>query len=74
MTARLAATIAAYRAWQAGVAGPQLAAMARGDAAAARVLQADTTRTSPCVLAVRRRRWALAGPDHRRAAAGHRRA
>ena len=53
MTARLGATTAAYRAWQAGVSGPQLAALARHDAAAARALQADITRTSPLSLAVR---------------------
>jgi PAS domain S-box-containing protein len=53
MTARLGATTAAYAAWQAGVAGPQIAALDRNDAAAAQALQADINRTSPLSLAVR---------------------
>jgi PAS domain S-box-containing protein len=53
MTARLGATSAAYRAWQAGVARPQLADLARNDARAAQARQADLTVTSPLSLAVR---------------------
>ena len=59
MTARLNATMAAYRSWQAGVAAPQLADVDRGDLAAARVLQANTKHTSPLVLAVRTSAQAL---------------
>ena len=59
MTARLNATMTAYRTWQAGVAAPQLADMDLGDFAAARALQADTQRSSPLVLAVRTSAQAL---------------
>jgi len=59
MTARLNATMTAYRAWQDGVAAPQLADADRGDFAAARLLQADTKRSSPLVLAVRTSAQAL---------------
>jgi hypothetical protein len=51
--ARLDQTLAAYQAWLAKVAGPELAAMKRGDVAAARRLQADTSLTRPYVLAIR---------------------
>jgi PAS domain S-box-containing protein len=50
---QLAATVTAEQAWLAHVAGPQLAAMARGDFAAAQALQADTTLVRPYVLAIR---------------------
>jgi CheY-like chemotaxis protein len=53
MTARLGAASTAYQAWQAGVARPQLADLARNDARAAQALQADLTVTSPLSLAVR---------------------
>lgn len=58
----LAATVAAGQAWRSAVAGPQLAAVARGDAAAARALQADTGRVRPYVLAIRSAGSALQGP------------
>jgi len=50
---QLNATGTAYRAWLADVADPQLAAVAGGDAATARAMQADTARTRPYVLAIR---------------------
>jgi PAS domain S-box-containing protein len=50
---RLAAAVAAYQAWQADVADPQLGAVARGDAADAQALQAETSRIRPYVLAIR---------------------
>jgi PAS domain S-box-containing protein len=53
MTARLSATATAYRAWQAGVAQPQIADLARKDAAAAQAVQADQKLTSPLSLDVR---------------------
>jgi hypothetical protein len=53
MTARLDATITAYRAWLARVADPQVADVSRGDVAAARALQADARLVSPMTLAVR---------------------
>jgi PAS domain S-box-containing protein len=51
--ARLRQTIAAHQTWLAKVAGPQLAAMERGDQVAARALQAGTNATRPYVLAIR---------------------
>jgi PAS domain S-box-containing protein len=53
MTAQLNSTVTAYRGWLADVADPQLAAMRRGDIAAARALQADIAHVSPLTLAVR---------------------
>jgi PAS domain S-box-containing protein len=53
MTARLDATITAYRAWLARVADPQAADLSRGDVAAARALQANLRLVSPRTLAVR---------------------
>jgi PAS domain S-box-containing protein len=53
VTARLDATITAYRAWLARVADPQVADLGRGDVAAARALQADLRLVSPMTLAVR---------------------
>ena len=53
MPDRLAAERAALRAWQARVAGPQLAAAARGDFARARILQDDVPLIRPYSLAVR---------------------
>ena len=53
MTARLGAMMADYRAWLDYVAAPQAADLRRGDASAARALQADVARVSPYVLAVR---------------------
>jgi len=58
ITGQLSATGTAYRAWLADVAGPQLDAVARGDAATAQAMQADTARTRPYVLAI-----ASAGSD-----------
>jgi len=55
MPGQLAAAEAAQRVWLADIAGPQLAAMARGDAGRARVLQADIPVTRPYSLAVRSR-------------------
>ena len=52
ITRQLSATGAAYRAWLADVAGPQLAAVARGDAATAQAMQAETARIRPYVLAI----------------------
>ena len=56
----------------ASVADPQEAALRRGDAAAARALQADTAHVCPYVLAVRTAGLGAAVADHRRAAVGHR--
>jgi PAS domain S-box-containing protein len=53
ITGQLSTTSTAYRTWLADVAGPQLAAVARGDAAAAQAMQADTARTRPYALAIR---------------------
>jgi PAS domain S-box-containing protein len=53
MTARLNDTTAAYQRWLADVVSPQIAAMRRGDFAAARALQADIPKVSPLTLAVR---------------------
>ncbi len=53
ITGQLSTTGTAYRTWLADVAAPQLAAVARGDAAAAQAMQADTARTRPYVLAIR---------------------
>jgi PAS domain S-box-containing protein len=53
ITGQLSATGRAYRAWLADVAGPQLAAVARGDAASAQAMQADSARVRPYVLAIR---------------------
>ncbi len=50
---RLAATVAAYQAWRDDIANPQLAAVARGEAADAQALQAETGRIRPYVLAIR---------------------
>ncbi|MGH3202016.1 MAG: PAS domain S-box protein [Streptosporangiaceae bacterium] len=50
---KLDATRAAYQAWLADVAGAQLAAMARGEAARAQTLQGDIARVRPYVLAIR---------------------
>ena len=55
MPGQLAAAEAAYRAWWAKVASPQLAAGARGDFAHAQALQADTTASRPYILAIRTR-------------------
>jgi PAS domain S-box-containing protein len=52
LTGQLSAAGTAHRAWLAHVASPQLTAVARGDTAAARVMQADTARTRPYVLAI----------------------
>jgi PAS domain S-box-containing protein len=57
----LDATGAAYQAWRADIAGPQLAAMARGDATLAQALQADIVRYRPYVLAIRSAGAALQG-------------
>ncbi len=54
-----AAAGSALRAWRGRVAGPQLAAAARGDFAAARALQGDLAVTRPYSLAVRARLAAL---------------
>ena len=59
MGAQLAAGEAAQRVWAARIAGPQLAAAARGDFARARALQADIIATRPYTLAVRTRIAAL---------------
>ena len=53
MPAQLAVADTAYRTWLARVAGPQLAAAARGDFARAQALQADVPRVRPYSLAVR---------------------
>jgi PAS domain S-box-containing protein len=49
----LDAATAAYRAWLASVATPQVAALSRGDVAGARALQDDLARTRPPSLATR---------------------
>ena len=54
-SARMAAAMAAYRAWLSDVAGPQLAAGRSGNFARAQALQADVTATRPYTLAVRTR-------------------
>jgi signal transduction histidine kinase len=59
MPGLLAAMRAALRAWLARVAGPQVAAAARGDFARARILQGDIARTRPYSLAARTRVAAL---------------
>jgi hypothetical protein len=59
MDGQLAAAESAHNAWLARVAGPQLAAAARGDFTRARVLQANTTASRPYTLAVRTRMAAL---------------
>jgi PAS domain S-box-containing protein len=51
--AGLDATLAAEQAWLARVASPQLAAMGRGDFAAAQAMEGDTAQTRPYVLAIR---------------------
>jgi PAS domain S-box-containing protein len=53
MTARLTDTTTAYQRWLADVADPQIAAMRRGDSAAARAMQEDIPYVSPRTLAVR---------------------
>jgi PAS domain S-box-containing protein len=52
ITDQLDATVVAEQAWLSNVAGPELLAMSWGDAAAARVQQADTAYSLPYVLAV----------------------
>src|SRR5690242_8931559 len=59
MPAQLASAEAAQRAWMARIAAPQLKAMARGDRARARALQADIPLTRPFSVAVRNRVAAL---------------
>jgi signal transduction histidine kinase len=59
MPSLLAAEQAALRAWLVRVAGPQLAAAARGDFASARSLQNDSTLNRPYTLAVRSQTAAL---------------
>ncbi len=53
LAARADAAVRAYQAWTAGVADPQLAALARGDFAAARALAANTAQVTPRSVAVR---------------------
>jgi PAS domain S-box-containing protein len=53
LTAELDRTIAAHQAWRAKVAGPQLAAVNRGDVAAARARQNDIAITRPYLVAIR---------------------
>ena len=53
VTRQLTATVTAEQAWLTSVAGPQLAAMARGDFAAAQALQANIAYTRPYAQAVR---------------------
>jgi PAS domain S-box-containing protein len=53
MPAVLASAEAAQRAWLSRIAGPQLAAMARGDLARAQALQANIPLTRPFTVAVR---------------------
>jgi PAS domain S-box-containing protein len=53
ITKNLAGTVTADRVWLTSVAGPQLAAMSRGDVAAGQALQANIARTRPYTLAVR---------------------
>jgi PAS domain S-box-containing protein len=55
LAAQFAAAEAAQRTWMASVAAPQLAAMARGDAARARAMQANIPVTRPFTIAVRNR-------------------
>ena len=55
MAGQVGAAAAAQRLWLARVAGPQLAAAARGDFARARALQANIPFTRPFTLAVRAR-------------------
>ncbi|MGD0243180.1 MAG: ATP-binding protein [Streptosporangiaceae bacterium] len=50
---QLAATVTAYRAWRADVAGPQLSAMGDGDADVAQALQGGTGLVRPYTLAIR---------------------
>jgi signal transduction histidine kinase len=59
MPSLIAAEQAALRAWMVQVAGPQLAAAARGDFASARSLQNNATRNRPYTLAVRSQGAAL---------------
>ena len=59
MPAELASAEAAQQAWMARIAAPQLAAMARGDLARARALQANIPFTRPFTVAVRNRVAAL---------------
>jgi PAS domain S-box-containing protein len=59
MPAQVASAEAAQRTWMARVAAPQLAAMALGDLARARALQADIPVTRPFTVAVRNRVAAL---------------
>ena len=53
ITGQLNATVTAEQAWLADVADPQLAAMGRGDFAAAQALQANIAHTRPYAQAVR---------------------
>jgi PAS domain S-box-containing protein len=53
VSGRLAATVAAYQAWRADIVNPQLEDVARGDAADAQALQAETGRIQPYVLTIR---------------------
>jgi len=59
MPAEVTSAVAAQRTWMAKVAEPQLAAMARGDEARARALQANIPFTRPFTVAVRNRVAAL---------------
>jgi signal transduction histidine kinase len=59
MPGLIAAERAALRAWLARIAGPQLAATARGDFGRARILQGDIAQTRPYSLAARTRIAAL---------------
>ena len=61
MTARLAGVTAAHQAWLVNVADPQVAALQRGDVAAAQAVQADTALVSPYVFNVRTSGVALQG-------------
>ena len=53
MSRELAATVATHQAWRDDIANPQLGVMARGDAADAQALQAESGRIRPYVLAIR---------------------
>jgi PAS domain S-box-containing protein len=53
ITKNFAGTVAADRVWLTSVAGPQLAAMTRGDFATGQALQANIARTQPYTLAIR---------------------
>ena len=53
MTAALGGVTAAHQAWLTNVADPQVAALQRGDVAAAQAVQADTALVSPYVFKVR---------------------